>query len=268
MTSKIIKLTKEETNELLKVISSEEPNYGLILKLQYLYGRNISEVYQLKKQDVDKDHHVVSFYMNGDKLNYPVHPEIKDDLYEVVDEAKKEYVFQEGDRPLATIKDGINYYLHRKSDGLTKLPFLEGLRLTTKDFKALRGQHLFEEGVSIRTIHELYHNTNTDGTKKTICYEELKEELYPEDIDTIILDTRLSIYSDHSFNTNPIFYVTNRDGDEAILEIKGECMDFFGEFKLKSKFHTFESSVLRSLLDDVTAPGDYIYYEGLKFLRN
>lgn len=50
MKNKIIKLTKTEVNELLKQISIDEPKYGLILKLQYIYGRNISEVYNLKNR--------------------------------------------------------------------------------------------------------------------------------------------------------------------------------------------------------------------------
>lgn len=268
MTKKIIKLTKTETNELLKVITEEEPIYGLILKLQYIYGRNVSEVYNLTKNDIEMDKDLITFVMNGDKLTYTVHPEVRSLLYKTVEEAKKNYIFQEGERPLSNVKDGINYYLHKKTNNVNSLPFMEGLRLTTRDFKALRGQHLFEDGISIKTIHELYHNSNSEGTKKTICYDELRRMLSPSDVEEIIRDTHMDVYSDHSFNRNPIFYITNKDGEEAILEIKDTDISFYGDGELRSTFEELDTSVLLPLLGRVKYTGDYVYCGGLKFLRN
>lgn len=269
MKNKIIKLTETEVNELLKQISIDEPKYGLILKLQYIYGRNISEVYNLKKTDVNTKENTITFYMNNDKLTYKVHNEIKDQLYSLLKDTKKEYVFQEGDRPLPTIKDGINYYLHRKTETLNELPFLEGLRLTTKDFKALRGQHLYVKGVPIKTIHELYHNTNSDGTKKTIRYDELKEMTHSEDVDEIIDNTCLEVYTDHNFNKNPIFYTTLGE-EEAIVELSQEdTLNFYGEDgELKKSFDGMDSNDLIALLKQINYPGDYVECSGVKFLRN
>lgn len=268
MQKKIIKLTKTETNELLKVIREEEPNYGLILSLQYLYGRNVSEVYNLKKTDINQEEDTITFVMNGDELTYQVHEDIKELLYEVVDTANKMYIFQEGNRPLSNVKDGINYYLHKKTEILKDLTFLEGLRLTTKDFKALRGQHLYIDGVSLKTIHELYHNTNTEGTKKTINYEGLKQEYDKEDVMEIINSTCLTIYTEHDFNSNPLFYVT-KDDEEAILEVnKDGTFNFYGDEFLKKLFKDIDISKLSRTLKQIQSPGDYTYYNDIKFLRN
>ena len=268
--SKVIKLTKGELNELLKTITEEMPNYGLILKLQYIYGRNVSEVYRLRKQDIDQDENKITFIMNGDKLVYDVHEEIKEQLYNTIAESRKQYIFQEAERPLSNVKDNINYYLHKKSESLNDLEFLEGIRLTTKDFKALRGQHLYQEGITIKTIHELYHNTNMDGTKKTICYEELKEELFPDDIDEIINQTSFNVFTEHSFNNNPLFYVTGEEDLDCIVEIDEDVgtINFYGEDSLKELFESFDSVDLITKLSQVQCAGDYIYYNSLKFLRN
>lgn len=268
MQEKIVKLTKTEMNELLETMNEDEPNYSLILKLQYIYGRNISEVYNLTKGDINQKKNTITFMMNGDELTYKVHEEIKEQLYDLVENASKEYIFQEGDRPLSNVKDGINYYLHKKTEALNELPFLEGLRLTTKDFKALRGQHLYQDGVPIKVIHELYHNTNTDGTKKTIRYEELKESLYLESVDEIIEDTCLKVFTDHSFNKNPLYYVTDENENESILEIKKDTLNFYGDGELKEAFDKLDSEGLLKLLDYVQSPGDYVYYDNLKFLKN
>ena len=268
MQEKIVKLTKTELNELLNTMKEDEPNYGLILKLQYIYGRNISEVYSLTKTDINQDENTITFIMNGDKLTYKVHNEIKEQLYEVVENSDKQYIFQEGDRPLSNVKDGINYYLHKKTDALNELPFLEGLRLTTKDFKALRGQHLYQDGVPIKLIHELYHNTNTDGTKKTIRYDELNELLYSESVESIIDDTCLQVFTDHTFNRNPLYYITDKEGKESILEIKDDTLNFYGNEDLREVFNDLNSEELLKLLNHVQSPGDYVYYNNLKFLKN
>lgn len=267
MNGKIIKLTQTETNEILNIMREEEPAYGLILTLQYIYGRNVSEVYNLKKTDIDKDNDTITFTMNGDKLTFPVHIEIKQLLYKIVDEAKKVNIFQEGDRPLSNVKDGINYYLHKKLGSLSDLPYLEDLRLTTKDFKALRGQHLYIDGVPFKTIHELYHNTNTDGTKNTINYEELKEMYDKTDILSIVEDTCVSVYTEHSFDNNPVFYVT-MDDEEALLELTGESVNFYGDEPLKEVFDTIDSELLLRSLENIKVPGDYTMYNGVKFLKN
>ena len=268
MQEKIIKLTKTELNELLDVMKEDEPNYGLILKLQYIYGRNISEVYSLTKNDINQKEDTIKFIMNGDELTYQVHDEIKEQLYELVDTSDKNYIFQEGERPLSNVKDGINYYLHKKTETLNELPFLEGLRLTTKDFKALRGQHLYQDGVPIKLIHELYHNTNTDGTKKTIRYEELKELLYCDTVEEIIEDTCLQVFTDHSFNRNPLYYITDSEEHEAILEVKEDTLSFYGSDDLKDVLNKLDSEELLKLLNHVKSPGDYVYYNNLKFLKN
>ena len=265
-----MKLTKTELNELLKVITDDMPNYGLILKLQYIYGRNVSEVYKLRKQDINQDENKITFTMNGDKLTFEVHKELREQLYNTVKESRKQYIFQEAERPLPNVKDNINYYLHKKSEALNELKFLEGIRLTTKDFKALRGQHLYQEGYPLKTIHELYHNTNMDGTKKTIQYEELQKLFYPEDINVLVENVCLEVYADHEFNTNPLFYVTDEENNESIVEVNEELgrITVYADGGIKKTLESFDTLSLINKLSHVKSAGEYIYYEGFKFLKN
>ena len=269
MINKIIKLNKQQTNELLRIIKQEEPTYALALTIQYIYGRNIGEVYNLKHEDIDTVNETITFTMNGDRLTYKVHPQIMKDLYDLTEE-QKEYIFQEGKKPIHTIKDGINYYLHRKGGLLNTIPYMKNLRLTTKSFKRLRGQHLYQDGVSLKTIHELFHNTNIEGTKRTIQYNELKELLHQENIDDIIAETNMEIYAEPDFNNNPIFYTTNHE-HEAIIEItKKDNYKCIGDEELVDYLmdDDFPRMELLDKLAPVTKVGDYILFNNIKFIRN
>lgn len=268
--NKIIKLNKQQTNETLKVIGEEEPRYGLALTIQYIYGRNISEVYNLQTTDIDKEEETITFIMNNNKITHKIHPQIKQELYKLVDETTG-YIFQEGKRPLTTFKDGINYYLHKKTGRLNTLTYLDGLRLTTKEFKRLRGQHLYQDGVPIKTIHELYNNTNMEGTKKTIRYHELKPLIYKEDVEEIIAEANMEIYEEPDFNDNPIFYAINNDKKEAIIELTSdEEMEVIGDEELVEYLtnEEFPTKNLINKLNPVHRIGDYIIYDNIKFLRN
>lgn len=266
----IIKLNKEQTNETLKVIGEEEPRYGLALTLQYIYGRNISEVYNLQDTDINKEEETVTFVMNNNPITHKIHPQIKQQLYKLADE-NPGFIFQEGDRPLTTFKDGINYYLHKRTGRLRELTFLDNLRLTTKEFKKLRGQHLYQDGVPLKIIHELYSNSNMEGTKNTIQYHELKELLYNKSLDDIIMEVNMEIYEEHEFNKNPIFYVLDSDKNEAIIEVMtDEEMEVIGDEELVEHLtgEEFDTKDLISKLVPVNRVGDYILYDNIKFLRN
>ncbi|MBR3363051.1 MAG: site-specific integrase [Bacilli bacterium] len=268
--NEIIKLNKQQTNETLKIIGEEEPRYGLALTILYIYGRNISEVYNLQDTDINKEDETITFIMNNNKITHKIHPQIKQELYKLVEE-NQGYIFQEGERPLTTFKDGINYYLHKKTGRLAELEFLADLRLTTKEFKRLRGQHLYQEGVPIKTIHELYNNTNMEGTKKTIKYHELKPLIYNEDVEDIISKTNVEIYEEHEFNNNPIFYVINNDKKEAIIEvITDEEMEVIGDEELVNHLTSeeFNTKDLINKLLPVSRVGDYIIYDNMRFLKN
>lgn len=266
----IIKLNKQQTNELLRVIGEEEPRYGLALTLQYIYGRNINEVYNLKDTDINKEEETITFIMSNNKIVQKIHPQIKQQLYQLAED-NPGYIFQEGERPLTTFKDGINYYLHKRTGRLKKLRYLEDLRLTTKEFKKLRGQHLYQDGVPLKTIHELFNNSNMEGTKKTIQWHELKDMLYNKTVEEIIMDANVEIYEEPEFNKNPIFYVTNDYKEEAIIEVTSEDdMEVIGDEELVEYLTSedFNKEALIPKLECVKRVGDYIIFGNIKFLRN
>lgn len=269
MINNIIKLTKQQTNEVLRTIKQEEPRYALALTIQYIYGRNISEIYNLHSNDIDTANETITFTMNGDKLTYKVHPQIMKDLYDLTEE-NPGYIFQEGNKPPHTIKDGINYYLHKRGGLLNTIPYMRDLRLTTKAFKKLRGQHLYQDGIPLKTIHELYHNTNIEGTKKTIQYHELKELLYTQTLEDIIAKTNMEIYEEPEFNKNPIFYLTSME-NEAILEItKKDDFKAIGDEELLDYItnEDFPKTELINKLQAVERVGDYIIFQNIKFIKN
>ena len=264
----LVKLTKGETNQLLRIITEENPKYGLILKIQYLYARNIGEVYNLEQQDINMEKNTITFKTTTDKITYPLHPDIKEELQYVLD-TKKGYIFQDGDRPLHSVKDAINYYLHKKTEALKELEYLDGLRLTTKDFRALRGQHLYMDGVDFTLIHELFHNTNTQGTKNIIQYHKLRDLLHPQSLDEVFEETHLNVYHEEEFSENPIYYVTDMEGNEAVLEIqKDNTFSYYGDDDLKEKVVDFNTEELQTVLDTIEVTGDYILFQDVKYLKN
>lgn len=271
MKNKLIKLTKAQTNELLTIITKEEEKYGLCLLLQYIYGRNISEIYHLTKTDINKQEETITFTITDKKtITYPIHKQVKYLLYKLIDdENTPHHIFQIGKRPLHGIKDGINYYLHRKSDALNKLPYLHGIKLTSKDFKILRGQHLFQDGIELKTIHKLYGNTNINSTKRTINYEALYKEYYTTDVIKIIHDTNVTIYPEHGFNTNPVFYVKDeKENRTVILEVLNkEEFKQNGEETLMQEIDDMNPKKLIKNISQVENIGEYTNYKGLKFLR-
>ena len=263
----IIKLTKGETNQLLKTITDENPKYGLMLKLQYLYARNIGEVYNLQDKDINLAEQTITFTSNKERVTYPLHPDVMEELKYVL-EHKNGLIFQDG-KQLHSVKDAINYYLHKKTEALKELEYLDGLRLTTKDFRVLRGQHLYQDGASINLIHELYHNTNMQGTKNIIQFHKLETLLHPQNIEEIMGITHLNVYHEEEFNENPIYYVTSIDGKEAILEVSDEdTLEYYGDEELKEKVADFNNKELLSQLNTIEETGDYILFKEIKYLKN
>ena len=271
---KFVKLSKAEVNELFKEVSLDNEALGLAMKLIYVYGRNVSEVYNVKKSDINFEEGTIRFYMNNDAIIYPIHKDIEKHLKSHCELYKKcTYLFDDlKGNPLTKIKDGINYSLHRRSERLMNLSFLDDVRLTSRDFKILRGQHLFLDGVDIKTIHELYHNTNIDGTKKTICYAELKEFLFVNNLDDVFSDcTHLDFYNEHDFSNNPIYYVSSDEGSEALVEVSNSSnVNIIGSKDIEDELEEFLSNHkgVLSKLSILENSGEYLVVDGFKFMRN
>lgn len=271
---KFVKLSKAEVNELFKEVSLDNESLGLAMKLIYVYGRNVSEVYNVKKSDINFEEGTIRFYMNNDAIVYPIHKDIENHLKSHCELYKNcTYLFDDlKGNPLTKIKDGINYSLHKRSERLMNLSFLDNVRLTSRDFKILRGQHLFLDGVDIKTIHELYHNTNIDGTKKTICYSELKEFLFVNNLDDVFSDcTHLDFYKEHDFSNNPIYYVSSDDGYDALIEVSSyNTVSIIGNKDMEVDLNMFLSNHrdVLSKLSILENSGEYFVVDGFKFMRN
>lgn len=258
----IIKLNKQQTNEIIKTITKENEEYGLALKLIYIYGRNIGEVANLKKEDILLEDNIIIFNKDTEnEIKYNIHESVKIELSKLIElKQDTEYIFH---KPIK-LKDNINYQLYKKT-GMDELDYIKGLKLTTKDFKILRGQHLYSDGVSIHSIHELYNHKNLESTKKLIRYTELKNKKV--DIENILKEyTDMNLYSVSDY---PItYYCTNRKNREAILELYENNINIHGDSEIRNILNNINSNVLVKELDKLSSNGDYKYIKGLRVMKN
>ena len=262
---KLIKLNKAQVNELIKSVGKDNDEYGLGLKLIYVYGRNISEVAYLKKEDVDLENNIIIFNKGKDnELRFKILESLKEELGKLIElKQEDEEIFN---KPIK-LKDNINYLLYKKTGDLTELDYIRNLKLTTKDFKILRGQHLYQDGVSIHSIHELYHNKHLDSTKKLIKYNELVNKRVS--IDTLLEDyTDLNLYS--VGDDMPLtYYCTNRKKHEAIMELDNDgLISVHGDSEIRNIINDLPLDSLIKELGNLRDNGDYKYIKGLRIMKN
>ena len=260
MDRKIIKLSKTELNELLKRITEDNEEYGLALKLTYIYGRSIGEVSNLQKKDITGTE--ITFKINDEYKTYLLHPTIQSELEKQIELLTDEdYVFSNHKK----LKDNLNYTLYRKTENTRELQYLYGLKLTTKDFRILRGQHLFQDGVSVKTVNELYCNKSLDSTKKLIKYYDLLNQ--DKSINTILEDyTDIKLYEDFEYSSYATYYCVNRGEEEAIIELQNEkIINIIGEEEIKKELMQLP---LYNILGEITGIGEYKFYNGFKIMKN
>ena len=70
----MIKLEKTKLNELLYYIKEDHFKNSLILQLIYAYGRNASEVFNLKPEDINLTDNTITFDITTKKITYPLLP--------------------------------------------------------------------------------------------------------------------------------------------------------------------------------------------------
>lgn len=263
----IVKLSKTQTNELLKALSDDDKELGLISKLMYIYGRNIGEVTALKRSDLDFEKRTITFHINGNEVNYPMHKSVESELCRI-SEFRRNLLFGEAGRPLSKVKDVLNYFLHDKSGKIGELDFLRNIRLTSKDFRILRGQHLFIDGVDIKTIHELYHNSNMAGTKKVIGYEDLIDILGINSLDDVFSKhTNINVLKEDDFGS--LMYVVHDGEDhELIIDVIDDKIELMGDVELEYKLHNKISNELLEELFQLKETGEYLIVNDLKFIKN
>lgn len=221
----MIKLNKTKLNELLYYITSDDYKNSLILKLIYIYGRNAREVFNLKPEDINLTNETILFGIPTGTTSLPLVDDIRDDLMGYIYDhgiSPDEYVFREVDESMEIAIKKLNYYLDKTITSLNNTIEFNSPKLTTKDFKTLRGQHLYLDGTRLHTIHELYCNTNLMSTKDIIQYNKLNNYLSPCDtLDKVFKDnTDLNLYYDYRYGQVDLFTISdNNDEENLIIEI-------------------------------------------------
>lgn len=271
----MIKISKEMLNELLRYISEDNQKYGLIFKITYIYGRNIGEVLKLRKVDVDLKHNALDFMLPTESVSFMLHPDIKDDLVDYIskkDIGDDDYIFISDDSKMNVYSKRLNVYLSNIIRELNKNVFIEHCpSLVNRDFKNLRGQHLFLDGADIKTINLLYRNKNIQSTKDNVEYKELMKQKFPCDsIGKIFHNfTDLNVYSDKKFDNTDLFTIC-RDGQSMVIEYDYNTgvINYIGDNdNLLEEVSKLDSTVLNKDLHQLK-PGNYKYYDELRIIKN
>ena len=193
----IPKLDKYQLNRYFKELEKENPEYTILLKVAYTYGKNIEEIINLKTTDIHENTITIKQKQQILTYTYPITKEFKNELTKTADENGYLFPLHEHPQP-STI---INEFLKKVNRKIYKKHFIKVPHITSRDFKRLRGQHLILDGASINLVRHLYGNTNTRITRKFLQIDELlKEAGRPTSIEDIIeKHTDLDLYYDKEF---------------------------------------------------------------------
>lgn len=279
----MIKVNKEMLNELLRYISEDNQKYGLIFKITYIYGRNIGEVLKLRKRDVDLKHNALDFMLPTESVSFMLHPDIKEDLINYIESKNltdEDYIFINEDKNVAVSSKDINIYSKKLNVYLTNIirelnkdVFIEHCpSLVNRDFKNLRGQHLFIDGADIKTVNELYRNKNIQSTKDNIDYKNLMKLRFPcDNVRKIFYEfTDLNVYSDRKFDNTDLFTICNKENKSIVIEYDYNTgvINYLGNNKeLFEQLSEMDINVLNKDLHDLK-PGNYRYVGDLRIIKN
>ena len=273
----MIKLNKTKLNELLYYITSDNYKNSLILKLIYVYGRNAREALNLQPKDIDLTTETITFTVPTGEVTFPLVVDIRDSLMGYVYDRgieDDEYIFREVDETMEIAIKKLNYYLEKTIDSLNTTIEFNSPKLTTKDFKILRGQHLYLDGTNLHTIHKLYCNTNVMSTKDIIQYNKLNEYLFQcNTLDKIFTDnTDLNLYYDYRFNQTDLFTVSdNNDTSNLIIEVDYEenTINIItdSDDDLVSEIQKIDPDTLFMELGKLE-PGNFKFINDLKIIKN
>lgn len=175
-----MKYTNEKINELLYRIKQDSPEKGIIYKMVYVYGRNVSSVLKLKVEDVDFENASITFIVRSRTVTLPLTEDIADELSEIIkNKSPNEFIFVEDSAEFHRYSNHLNNYLESFIHKLNRTVWFKQRNLITNELRILRGQHLFMDGADINTIHNLYQNGTVERTKDEIKYDELVKLKFP-----------------------------------------------------------------------------------------
>ena len=273
----VIKLSKQKTNELFSYIREDNFKYALIFRLLYVYARNPYEVLTLRKSSVT--HFTISFTLScGTSYNYRLHRDVKRDLLDYIESTylpnDDDYIFIDVYDNVDVHTKRLNYYLNKKINQLNKQYYFRCPKLTTTDFKILRGQHLYLDGVDDRLIHKFSHGSNIQLTRKNIKLNELKKLKFKcETVDDILEKrcyTDLNIFRIEDYcDDHLLFTVADDTGNMSCVIgiVDGGIVFVDGDRVLGDRVLGFDGDVLVDCLLCLRV-GDFRVVDGLKFIRN
>jgi integrase len=77
----IPKLNKYQINKYLKEIEKENTEYAIILKLAYIYGKNIEEIINIQKTDIKEK--TITIKQTSITQTYPITQTLKKQLQQI-----------------------------------------------------------------------------------------------------------------------------------------------------------------------------------------
>lgn len=266
-----LKMSKTDVNKLLLKVSEENVIYGLILKLQYIYGRTIGDILNLKKEDIDLNQMVIKFKLTKSDLIVPIVKDIKNVLTNHIKSLpdNEDYVFLNEDvnYNVNVLSKRINYFLNVKIDELNRGVDHKLTKITNKDLKMLRGQHLYLNNVPVELIHSLYNNFNIRETKSLIDYDGLKESSCCDNLDNLLVKyTDLNLFKEDSYIKETIFVVMDMDDTYGVVEFAEDELIVHEESDVTDSLSNFD---VNEIYDEIKFlnNGEYKFVHGLKFLK-
>jgi hypothetical protein len=274
----IIKLNKTEVNELLYHLCKDNHRYGLVLKLVYVYGRNIGDVLRLRKRDINISNNIICFKLYDGSYNLPIHKDVKKELLDYIAPLDdKDYLFINVANDIEVnntnvYSNRINGYLRDLIKQLNKGNVFGGHcpLLVCTDFKILRGQHLIIDGCPLKIVQELYHIKNVASIKNMIRYKDLLKLCFECDsLDKVFNSfTDLNVFYDYDFVEMDLFTLF-KNGCSVIIEYDSLLEDFnivVGDDDLFVEVSGLDVGVFRELLG--LSSGEYKFVDGFKIVKN
>lgn len=128
---------------------------------------------------VDLEKGVIKFDLAKSELIVPIVKDIVNVLTSYInglsDDENYLFLNDDVDYNVNTLSKRINYFLNNKINEINIGADYKMAKITHKDLKILRGQHLYLDNVPIEIIHSLYNNFNLNETKDFIDYEGLNK---------------------------------------------------------------------------------------------
>ncbi|MBQ6219665.1 MAG: tyrosine-type recombinase/integrase [Methanobrevibacter sp.] len=268
--------TREKLNELLYYMQVDNPKYGLISKILYVYGRKVKEVFNLQKQDINFKDKEITFNINDTLYDYPLIDELSELLEDYIQTnnilVDEEYLFRREDETMAMATKKLNYYLEKTIKSINRTLDLDYPRITTNDLRLLRGKHLVLDGADLHVVNELYNNINITLTRKYLDYDELLKQKFPcNDLRSVFEDcTDLNLFHDDRFEDTSIFTVSSEHNSTVIeIDYTMDAVHIISDEDdpLILEIQEIPVNVLINNLSRLK-PGDYKYLAGLRFIKN